>query len=57
MRLKPAKERTLELMKSVYSEYWDTKFKGMEQPKESDGNFVLCANGVKKGDNKNRNGI
>jgi len=32
LRVKPAKEQILELVKMVYSDYWDAKFKGMEQP-------------------------
>jgi len=52
LRVKPAKERTLELVKTVDLEYWGTTFKGMEQPKESDGNVTLYADGGKKGNSK-----
>jgi len=46
--VKPIKERMLELVKKVYLEYWGTKFKCMEQPKESDGNVALYTEGGKK---------
>jgi len=39
----------------VYSEYWVAKFKGMEQPKESDGNVALYTKGGKKGNSKKQN--
>jgi len=45
----------LELVKRVYLEYWGTKFKGVEQPNESDRNVALYADGGKKGDGKKQN--
>ncbi len=55
LRVKSAKEWTLELVKMVYLEYWGAKFKGVEQPNESDGNVTLYANSGKKGDGKKQN--
>jgi len=55
LRVRQAKEQTLELVKMVYLEYWGAKFKGMEQPKESDRNVALYANGGKKGNSKKQN--
>jgi len=52
LRVRQAKEQTLELVKT---EYWGMKFKGMEQPNESDGNVALYTNGGKKGDGKKQN--
>jgi len=52
LRVKPAKERTLELVKPVYLKYWGAKFKGMEQPKESDRNVAVYADSGKKGNGK-----
>ena len=48
LRVKPINERTLELVKKVYSEYWSAKFKSVEQSKESDGNAALYTKGGKK---------
>ena len=38
LRAKPVEERTLDLVRTVYWEYWDANLKGVEQPNESDGN-------------------
>jgi len=38
----------LELVKKVYSDYWSTKFKCMEQSKELDGNAALYTQGGMK---------
>jgi len=42
LKAKPVEERTLDLVRMVYWEYWDANLKGMEeQPSESDGNVDL----------------
>jgi len=55
LRVRPAKQCTLELVKMVYSEYWGMKFKSVEQPNESDRNVTLYAKGSKKGNGKKQN--
>jgi len=45
----------LELVRTVYLEYWGAKFKGVEQPKQSDRNVALYADGGKKGNGKKNN--
>jgi len=39
--IKPASEKTLDLMKNIYLEYWAVKFKNMEVPKYVDENVPL----------------
>ncbi len=41
LRAKPVKEQTLDLVRTVYWEYWDANLKGLEQPSESDRNVSL----------------
>ena len=48
LQVKPINERTLELVKKVYSKYWSMKFKCMEQSKKLDGNAALYTQGGTK---------
>ncbi len=41
LKAKPVEERTLDLVRMVYWEYWDANLKGVEQPSESDRNVEL----------------
>jgi len=41
LRAKPIEEWTLDLVRTVYWEYWDANLKSVEQPSESDGKVGL----------------
>ncbi len=50
LRAKPVKEQTLDLVRTVYWEYWDANLKGMEQPNESDESVTLYTDSGKQSD-------
>jgi len=53
LRVKPVDERTLELVKNVYSEFWGSKFKNKESMKSTEDNVALYTDGGKKPWQKN----
>jgi len=52
LRAKPVKEQTLDLVRTVYWEYWDANLKSVEQPNESDESVALYTDSGKQSDDK-----